>query len=422
MKYFTGFVLHFRYSLILCALTGLLLTSTMLPAQQPQIGIAPVKLSHRTYVFDSAEQHGIKVTVIVKDLPPSFSLAFLPGGDALVSERGKQIHLLHDATGKKPRFDPKPVPGIPQVEPYYRGAGLHDLALHPDFASNHLLYFTYNKAGPEPTDSKERGRPSYLCLMRGRYQDNRVSDVKELFCASTLSYSGGTRIAFGKDGKLYMTSGAPFNDDAQKLDSAYGKVLRFNDDGSIPADNPFVHSAGAEDAVYALGFRDQLGLAVDPKTGAVLDAEHGPNGGDKVNLILPGRNYGWPKYSYGRSYEGERISKMPTAADLEQPLILWLPSIAPSGITFYTGDRFPAWKGNLFVGSGRRGEVPRTGGLIRVVFNDNMGELRQETLLTELHQHVRDVRQGPDGLLYVLVDGDENAILRIEPTEGVGPR
>jgi len=390
-------------------------------AQQPEIGIAPVKLSKNSYVFDTAEQHKIKITVIARDLPPSFSLVFLPDGDALISERGKQVHVLHDATGKRPRFDPKPVPGIPQLNPDYRGGGLHDLALHPDFSSNRLIYFTYNKAGAKPTDPKERMIPSELCLMRGRYQENKISDVKELFCAGALSYSGGTRLAFGTDGKLYMTSGAPFNDDAQKLDSVYGKVLRFNDDGSIPDDNPFVHTAGAKGAVYSLGFRDQLGLAVDPDTGAVLTAEHGPNGGDKVNLILPGRNYGWPKYSYGRSYEGPRISDQPTAPGIEQPLVLWLPSIAPSGLTFYTGDKFPAWKGNLFVGSGRRGEVPRTGGLERVVFNDKLEELRRETLLTELHQHMRDVRQGPDGLLYVLVDGDENAVLRIEPA-GVGPR
>jgi glucose/arabinose dehydrogenase len=391
-------------------------------AQQPDIGIAPVKLNRQSYIFDTAEQHKIKVTVIARDLPPSFSLVFLPDGDALVTERGKQIHLLHDATGKKPRFDPNPVPGIPQLDPYYQGGGLQDLALHPDFANNRLIYFTYNKPGAEPPDPNERFRLSELCLMRGHYQAQKVSEVTELFCAGALSYSGGTRIAFGKDGKLFMTSGAPFTEDAQKLDSAYGKVLRFNDDGSIPDDNPFVHTAGARGAIYSLGHRDQLGLTIEAGTGAVLAAEHGPNGGDEVNLILPGRNYGWPKYSFGRTYEGPRISGLPVAEGFEQAIVVWLPSIAPSGLTFYSGDRFPAWKGNLFVGSGRRGEVPRTGGLERVVFNDKLEELRRETLLTELHQHLRDVRQGPDGLLYVLIDGDENAVLRIEPTNGVGPR
>ena len=410
-----------RYS-VLPVLAGMLLTSITASAQQPpEIGIAPVKLNKESYIFDTAEQHKIKVTVIVRDLPPSFSLAFLPDGDALVSERGKQIRIIHDITGKKPRFDPEPVAGIPQLDPYYRGGGLHDIALHPDFKNNYFLYFTYNKPGAEPPDPKERFHPSYLCLMRGRFDDHKVSDIEELFCAGTLSYSGGTRLAFGKDGKLFMTSGAPFNQDAQNLDSPYGKVLRFNDDGSIPDDNPFVRTPDANGAVYSLGHRDQLGLTIDPATGAVLDAEHGPNGGDEVNLILPGKNYGWPKYSFGRTYEGERVSKLPVVDGIEQAILVWLPSIAPSGLTFYTGDKFPAWKGNLFVGSGRLGEIPRTGGLVRVVFNDKLGELRRETLLTELHQHVRDVRQGPDGLLYVLVDGDNNAILRIEPT-GVGPR
>jgi glucose/arabinose dehydrogenase len=156
-------------------------------------------------------------------------------------------------------------------------------------------------------------------------------------------------------------------------------------------------------------------LTVQPGTGLVLNAEHGPNGGDEVNLILPGHNYGWPKVSFGRSYEGERISESPVAEGVDQPIILWLPSIAPSGLTFYTGERFPNWKGNLFIGSSRRGEVPRTGGLERVVLNDKLGELRRETLLTELHQRIRDVRQGPDGLLYAITDEDDGAVLRIEP-------
>jgi len=156
---------------------------------------------------------------------------------------------------------------------------------------------------------------------------------------------------------------------------------------------------------------------VHPASGAVLNAEHGPNGGDEVNVIRAGRNYGWPKYSYGRNYDGTKLVEGPTAPDIETPAVVWLPSIAPTGLTFYTGDRFPAWKGNLFIGSARRGEVPGTGGLERVVFNDQLGELRRETLLTPLHQRIRDVRQGPDGLLYVLTDEDDGALLRIEPTQ-----
>ncbi len=212
-----------------------------------------------------------------------------------------------------------------------------------------------------------------------------------------------------------MTTGAPFGDQAQRLDSVYGKVLRLRDDGKVPGDNPFVARSGARPEVFTYGHRDQLGLTVHPDTGAVLNAEHGPNGGDEVNLIQSGKDYGWPKISFGRSYEGERISESPVAEGVEQPLILWLPSIAPTGLTFYNGDRFPAWRGNLFVGSSRRGEVPRTGGLERVVLNDKLGEIRRETLLTELHQRIRDIRQGPDGLLYAVTDEDDGAVLRIEP-------
>jgi glucose/arabinose dehydrogenase len=192
-------------------------------------------------------------------------------------------------------------------------------------------------------------------------------------------------------------------------------VLHLKDDGSIPSDNPFVGRAGYKPEIYTLGHRDQLGLAIDGTTGAVYSNENGPNGGDEINLILPGRNYGWPLVSYGRAYDGPRISDVPTRAGFEQPLVVWIPSIALSGMTFYTGDKFPAWKGNIFVGGMRQGEIPGTGRLDRVVFNAKMEELRRESLLTELHQRIRDVRQGPDGFLYVLTEEEDGALLRIEP-------
>jgi glucose/arabinose dehydrogenase len=192
-------------------------------------------------------------------------------------------------------------------------------------------------------------------------------------------------------------------------------VLHFKDDGSIPSDNPFVGRAGYKPEIYTLGHRDQLGLVVDRESGAVYSNENGPNGGDEINLILPGRNYGWPLVSYGRAYDGPRISEVPTRDGFEQPLVVWIPSIALSGMTFYTGDKFPAWKGNIFVGGMRQGEIPGTGRLDRVVFNAKMEELRRESLLTELHQRIRDVRQGPDGFLYVLTEEEDGALLRIEP-------
>jgi glucose/arabinose dehydrogenase len=387
--------------------------------QPPNIGIAPVTLTESAYVFDTAEQHKIRVTVVAKGLVHPFAVAILPSGDALVSERGAQLRIVHNATGANgaaPALDPKPIGGIPPLEPAYRNGGLHDVVLHPQFAQNKLVYFTFNEPGnPPPADAKPPiRRESRVALMRGKLNGAALTKVEELFVGESGSTSG-SRIAFGKDGMLYMTTGAPFGDQAQELGSVYGKVLRFNDNGKVPADNPFVGKSDARPEIFSLGHRDQLGLTVHPLTGAVLNAEHGPNGGDEVNLIQPARNYGWPKVSFGRTYDGPRISESPLADGVEQPIIVWLPSIGPSGLTFYTGDRFPAWKGNLFVGSVRRGEVPRTGGLERVVLNDKLEELRRETLLTDLHQRIRDVRQGPDGLLYLLTDEDDGVLLRIEP-------
>ena len=380
-------------------------------ADAQPIGIAPVQLSESAYTFDTAEQHGIKVTVLAKGLPRSFGMAFLPNGDLLVSERGLQLRVIKGAIGANPQLDPNPVAGVPQVDPPYRNGGLHDLALHPDFANNQYLYFTYNKG--EPVTSPDQRRRSAVALMRGKYANGALTDVEELF-VSDFGSTSGSRIAFASDGKLYMTTGAPFGEDAQDLKGVFGKVLRLNDDGSIPSDNPFVDRSDVHHAIYSYGHRDQLGLTIHPN-GTILAAEHGPNGGDEVNVIKPGLNYGWPNISFGRNYDGPRISDLPVAEAIEQPQLVWVPSIGPSGLMVYTGDKFPAWKGNLFVGSARRGEVDRTGGLERVVLTDSLDDLRRETLLTDLHQRIRDVRQGPDGNIYVLTDGDEFAVLRIEP-------
>ena len=386
---------------------------------QPQIGIAPVVLSDRPYTFDTAEQHRIRVVVIARRLAHPFSVAFLPNGDALVTERGTRLRIVHNAIGPLqsdgaggPTLDPDPVAGLPPM-PAFRGGGLQEIALHPKFATNGLVYFTYNKAGE--TGANPGQRQSAITLARGRFDGKTLTGVEELFVGDWNAGASGSRIAFGPDGLIYLTTGAPFSDQAQLLNTVYGKVLRLRDDGKVPADNPFAGRPGSRPEIFSLGHRDQLGLTIHPTTGTVLAAEHGPNGGDEINAILPGRNYGWPKSSFGRTYEGPRISPLPLAEGIEQPLLLWLPSIAPTGLAFYTGDRLPAWKGNLFVGSARRGEVPRTGGLERVVVNDKLEELRRETLLTELHQRIRDVRQGPDGLLYVLTDEDDGALLRIEP-------
>ncbi|HJR70831.1 MAG TPA: PQQ-dependent sugar dehydrogenase, partial [Gammaproteobacteria bacterium] len=274
-----------------------------------------------------------------------------------------------------------------------------------------------NKLGEVIADSTPPGRrQAAVAVARGTLRGMALGGVQEIFTGEWSTGSSGSRLAFGADGLLYVTTGAPFGaTTAQDPSSVYGKVLRLRDDGKVPDDNPFVKQAGARPEVFSIGHRDQLGLTVHPN-GTVLAAEHGPNGGDEVNAILPGRNYGWPTWTYGRNYDGTRLSAMPIVDGIEQPLVLWVPSIAPTGIAVYTGDKIPAWRGNLFVGSARIGEIPRTGGLERVVLNDTLGEMRRERLLGDLHQRIRDVRQGPDGLLYVITDEDDGALLRIEPT------
>jgi aldose sugar dehydrogenase len=379
-----------------------------LDAQVPQLGVAPVVLSAGPYVFDTAEQHHLQVVVVARGLARPFGVALLPSGDALVTERGRALRLVRAATGSSPRLEAAPVSGLP-VPATIRGAGWQDVVLHPKFAENGLVYLSYNKAGTGDAAAK-----SAVALGRGRLEGTAISGFTEIFSGELKEGNSGSRIAFGPDGLLYLTTGAGSGVYAQEAGSVYGKVLRLRDDGTIPPDNPFLGRPGARPEVFASGFRDQLGLALHP-SGAILATDHGPNGGDEVNVVLPRANYGWPFTTGGRNYDGAPMARGPLTGAEEAPLLLWVPSIAPTGLAVYTGHRFPAWKGNLFVGSARRGEVPRTGGLERVVLNERLQELRRETLLTELRQRIRDVRQGPDGLLYVLTDEDDGALLRLEP-------
>ena len=369
--------------------------------QAPPIGIPHVELGGGPFTFDTAEQHKIRVVVVTKGLSHPWSLAFLPDGAMLVTERAGRLRMIRDGV-----LDPRPLAGIPGVYAF-RNAGLFDIALHPKFAENKLVYFTYSKPG-------ENGQQA-TTLARGHLDGSALTDVRDLFVGEWTTVLGGSRIAFGRDGMIYMTTGAATGNAAQDPNSDYGKVLRLREDGSVPGDNPFVGRTGYKPEIYSLGHRDQLGLTIHPETGVVYSNENGPNGGDEINLILPGRNYGWPLVSYGRTYEGPRVSEAPWREGIEQPLVIWIPSIALSGMTFYTGDRFPAWKGNVFVGGMRQGEIPPTGRLERVVFNSKMEELRRESLLLDLKQRIRDVRQGPDGFLYVLTEEENAALLRIEP-------
>jgi glucose/arabinose dehydrogenase len=372
------------------------------PPQRNPIGFPVTPLGDGPFLIDTAEQHRIRVVVVAKGLSHPWSLAFLPDGNMLVSERPGRLSSIRNGT-----LDPTPVSGVPQVHGV-RLYGLMDIALHPKFAENRLIYLTYTKA---PVDGKVS-----TALARGRFDGSALTDVRDLLETDRWEGAGSAaRLTFGRDGMLYMATGAASGNYAQDPGSLNGKVLRLRDDGTVPGDNPFIGRAGYRPEIYTLGHRNQLGLAVHPQTGALWSNENGPNGGDEINIIQPGKNYGWPVISFGRTYEGPRVAEVPWREGMEPPLVFWVPSIAVSGMAFYTGDRFPAWKGNVFVGSMRTGEIPGTGHLERIVFNDKQEELRRETMLTDLRQRIRDVRQGPDGLLYLLTDEDPGAVLRIEP-------
>lgn len=377
--------------------------------QGAQFGLKPVVLSDEPYLFETAEQKDVKLSVISRLPGAPYKLLFLPNGDLLVVLRGSDLRVIHNPTAANPVLDPKPVEGLLPNPPAGEKFELLDIAIHPDFASNGLIYFSGNYVLPKGT------RQAHIALLRGKYTDGRVTGVTTLISTDETSFAGGSRLQFGLDGKLYMTTGAPFGMAGQNLGSIYGKVLRVNDDGTIPYDNPYVGADGARPEVFTIGHRDQIGLTMQPGSGLLLTTEHGPNGGDEVNVVRPGKNYGWPLYSYGVQYDGNAVSALPLAEGIEKPLLVWVPSIAPSGLAFYTGDKFPAWKGNLFVTSARRGEINSTGGLERVVFNSQLQELRRETLFTSLRQRFRDVTEGPDGLIYATVDRGQNAIVRIEP-------
>ena len=365
------------------------------------------------WTFDTLEPPArIRVSVITKGLSHPWGLAFLPNGDMLVTERAGSLRVIRAGV-----LDRQPIAGVPQVLEASSG-GLMDIALHPEFATNRFVYFVYVKPGKSDDSSEEYFATT--ALARGRFNGAALTEVRDVFVADAWSPAPGghgSRIIFEPDGTLYLT--LPHRrepDRAQDPSDHVGTIVRVRDDGEVPHDNPFVGRAGYEPEIYSYGHRVPEGLAFHPETGQLWATEHGPQGGDELNIILPGRNYGWPVVTYGRRYDGSVISERPWREGMEQPELFWVPSIAPSGMTFYTGDRFSEWKGNLFVGAMEVAGMPGTGHLERLVFNDN-GEQRREWLLSELKQRIRDVRQGPDGLLYVLTEEAEAALLRIEPAE-----
>ena len=378
-------------------------------------GIPPVPLPEEPIVYDTAQRQRIRVSVVTDGLTYPWGFAFLPDGSILVTERLGTLRRIRDGV-----LEPAPIAGVPEVSLRGQLEGLMDVAVHPDFAQNRLVYLTYSKPAADG---------STVALARGRFEGAALSEVRDVFVAEAEMNGGASRVAFARDGTLYMSLGGAFGGRrplAQDPASHVGKILRLRDDGTAPDDNPFIGRDDARPEVFSLGHRNPMGLAIHPETGEAWASEHAPMGGDEVNRILPGRNYGWPVVSYSREYYGPRVTERPWQENMEQPEIVWIPSIAPSGLVFYSGDRFPAWRGDLFAGSLMTGRVDRTGHLERIELNRQGMEERREWLLADLRQRIRDIDQGPDGLLYVLTGGSflgrdpergAAAMLRIEPVD-----
>ena len=360
----------------------------------------PARFPTEASTFD-ARDGAIRVVPYISGLVDPWSLAFLPDGDMLITEQIGRLRLVHHGV-----LHPDPISGTPTVFARNQG-GLLDVAIHPRFAENRLIYFTYAMSG-------DRGNT--VALGRGRFEGHALTGVEQLFVADAWSRTEerhfGSRLAFATDGTLFMTVGE--RNDRHRAQNTFdhaGKVLRLNEHGTPPADNPFVERPDVRPEIYSYGHRNPQAVTQDPETGAIWATEHGPKGGDELNLILPGRNYGWPVVTFGREYSGEMISLATSHGGLESPVRHWTPSIALSGMDFYSGNRFPAWRGDLLV-SGLAGAR-----IDRVRLRDGVAET-QETLLTELGLRLRDVREGPDGYVYVLTDGIPGGVLRIEPANG----
>ena len=378
--------------LILPATLVLSATSAVAQTPQPQV--------QRSVHYD------LRVVTVAEGLINPWSIAFLPGGDMLVTERPGRLRIVRNGT-----LLPNPVEGVPAV--FARGqGGLLDVVPHPQFSTNRLIYISYSKPYPDSGAT--------TAVARARFENDRLTDVKDIFVAQSRGAGHyGCRLAFDRNGMLYLTVGdrqAPPSGNleahpAQNVTDHHGTINRIHDDGRVPQDNPFVNRAGARPEIFTHGHRNPQGLAIHPETGEVWATEHGPQGGDELNLIRPGLNYGWPVIGYGVNYRtGRAIHEGTHREGMEQPVHYWVPSIATSGLLFYTGDKFPEWRGNLFVG-GMIGQQ-----LARLTL-DGRRVRSEETLLQGLGR-IRDVRQGPDGFIYLAIDdrdGKPTPVVRLEP-------
>lgn len=343
-----------------------------------------------------SDLHDFRVVTVVDGLDHPWAMAFLPDGDMLVTERGGRLRVVRDG-----ELAPDPVAGLPDITAQGQG-GLMDVTLHPDFQDNRLVYLSYAASG-SGGDGTE--------VARGRYRGDRLEDVEVIFKALPKARGGrhfGSRLVFGNDGYLYVTLGDRGHmPNGQDLSTHTGSIVRIHDDGSVPADNPFVD--GERPEIFSYGHRNVQGAALHPETGVLWTHEHGPQGGDEVNVVKRGRNYGWPVITYGVNYgSGTKIGEGTEKPGMEQPLWYWVPSIAPSGMTFYTGDRFPEWRDSLFVGALKFQLLARL-------------ELEGETVLGEERMlegrvgRIRAVEEGPDGYIYLLTDASDGRLLRMEP-------
>lgn len=384
-----GFILGFRVSepFALALLAAALILVPQPAAAQSGGGAVGV--------FRSRE-HSFRLVRVLDRLDYPWALAFLPDGGMLITERAGRLLRIKDGRAE-------PVAGIPAVSASGQG-GLLDIAMSPSFASDRTVFFTYSQPGPGGAGT---------ALARAVLDGTALREVRTIWSMERKTGAGqhfGSRIRFLPDGTILLSAGDRGQGSrAQDLGDDAGKVHRIAPDGSVPGDNPFLGNRGVRPSVYSYGHRNPQGLAIHPRTGEAWITEHGPQGGDEVNILRPGRNYGWPVITYGRQYgTGAPIGEGTAKPGMEQPLIHWTPSIAPSGLEFYTGDIFPRWKGSLFSGNlaGRR--------LVRMTVSES-AVLSQEILLEGTVGRIRDVRQGPDGFLYLLTDESPGSLYRLEP-------
>lgn len=342
---------------------------------------------------------GYTVEVVVDGLEIPWGMEFLPDGDMLIAEKKGTLSRFSKTTGLTP------IKGLPPVRAAGQG-GLMDLKLHPQYEENGWLYISYSYID---ADNPRNGNTA---IIRARLQGDALTDIQEIYRgypAVSTNHHFGNRMLFDREGYLYFSNGerGRRDDFPQALDNTNGKIHRLYDDGSVPADNPFVGQPDVAESIYSYGHRNPQGLALHPESGAVWEHEHGPRGGDEINIIKKGANYGWPIISYGINYNGTRFTDLTEQAGMEQPLFYYVPSIAPCGMAFLTGDKYPGWKNNLLIGS------LRFQYLERVVLKDSL-VIHQEKMLEELNSRVRDVRIGPDGYIYVALEGP-GRIVRLLP-------